>query len=339
MLGSLGAASVFRVPAREGRMSKPIVAILGLGCAMFTATTAFAIDPFPGRLPGVNIGNRLPDGFESSGALWHPALERLFIVHDEGWIAAMDADGDDVEIWRCPGDLEAITMIDPKQDSGVVYIGVERPDAIKAFDLEEGEVIGSWDLTAWMRGPENRGLEALTFIPDEYLPDFPLYNDGRGSRYGTPGFFYAGLEADGRIYVFDVDLEHSGVVSHVRTMTPVPGRAFIAGLYFHESTQLVYAMFNGVDRVFVMTTAGKVLHEWQMPRGYLEGITIRSACDEDEEEAFLVIPDDAGPVWRFRFYAADPDEDGDRVPDCRDLCPGTPRNVLADENGCVERDP
>ncbi len=317
-------------------MSKP--AILVLGCALLTATTVLAIDPFPGELPGVDIGGRLPAGFESSGALWHPALRRLFIVDDEGWIAAMDADGDNVEIWRLPGDLEAITMLGPKDDKEIVYIGVERPDGIRAFDLSHGEVIGSWDLTAWMRGPSNRGLEALTFIPDEHLPDFPLYNGGRGSRYGAPGFFYAGLEADGRIYVFDVDLKHSGVVSHVSTMTPVRGRAFIAGLYFHEPTQLVYAMFNGVDRVFVMTTAGEVLHEWQMPTGFLEGITIRSICDEDaEEEAFLVIPDDAGPVWRYRFYKADPDEDGDRISDCRDLCPGTPLGVMVDENGCTGR--
>ena len=152
-------------------MGRPIIAILGLSCALLSATPVLAIDPFPGELPGVDIGGRLPGGFESSGALWHPGLERLLIVNDGGWIAAMDPDGDDIEMWRCPGDLEAITMIDP-DDEDVVYIGVERPDGIRAYDLDEREVIGSWDLTAWMRGPDNRGLElvgAERIVPPEYV--------------------------------------------------------------------------------------------------------------------------------------------------------------------------
>ena len=308
-------------------------AVLGLWCALIATPTVLAIDPFPGRIPGVNIGERLPSGYEPSGALWHPGLGRLLIVHDGGGIAAMDADGDDVETWRCPGDLEAITMVDP-DDEDVVYVGVERPDGIKAFDLDEGEVVGWWDLTEWMRGPDNWGLEALTFVPVEYLPRFPLYNDGRGSRYDTPGFFYAGLEDTGRIYIFDVDLDHSGRVSHVATLAPT-GYRFISGLYFHESTGLLYALYNSVDRVFEMTAAGEVLHEWQLPRGYLEGITIRAVCEDgDAEEAMMVIAEDTGPVWRYRFYRADPDEDCDRVPDCWDECPGTPADLPVDKHGC-----
>jgi hypothetical protein len=318
-------------------MGRPKRLFWGLGYALTALPAALAEDPFPGRMPPVDIGQHLPSGFEPSGALWHPGLERLLIVHDNGEIAAMDVNGDRVETWRCPGDLEAITMVDP--DDEVVYVGVERPDGIKAFDLDEGEVIGSWDLTEWMRGPENMGLEALTFVPEEYLPRFLEYNDNEGSRYDAGGFFYAGLEDDGRIYVFDVDLDHSGVVSHVTTLAPT-GHASISGLYFHESTGLLYALYNSVDRVLVMTTAGEVLHEWQMQRGYLEGITIRPVCDEDDDvEGIMVIAEDTGPVWRYHFYKADPDGDCDRVPDCRDICPGTPPDIYVDRNGCPARDP
>ena len=51
----------------------------------------------------------------------------------------------------------------------------------------------------------------------------------------------------------------------------------------------------------------------------------------------MVIAEDSGPVWRYEFYKADPDEDCDRVPDCRDICPGTSTRWRVDENGCPTR--
>lgn len=314
-------------------MGKPIPVVIVVLAGVGGVGRCWAEDPFPGRIPGVNISWNLPGDFEPSGALWHHGLNRLLIVHDNGAIAAVNRGGGDVRVWRCPGDVEAITAIDT-QDT-VVFVGIERPDAIKAFDLDAEAFVGSWDLTPWMRGEENRGLEALTFVPDEHLPIFPQYNLGRGSRYGTPGFFYAGLEADGRIYVFDIDLDRDDEVGHVATFTPMPGRVGISGLHFHEPTGLVYALYNSVDRIAVMLPSAVVLYDWEMPRGYVEGITILPSCrGPDGQPGFLFLTDDTGPVWRFDFYEADRDLDDDGVPDCRDRCPATPPRVPVDRHGC-----
>ena len=112
--------------------------------------------------------------------MWHPGLDALLIADDDGRLSRIDAGGGNVATWVIGGDLEGVTFVDPSSD--LVYLGRERPDAVIEFDLATGLATGNtWDLTPWMTGDSNLGLEALT------------YANGR---------FYAGHQGEGNVYVF-----------------------------------------------------------------------------------------------------------------------------------------
>jgi predicted outer membrane repeat protein len=169
--------------------------------------------PSPFVLPSVSIGGNLPPagsgGYETSGAVWHPGLNRLFTVHDgnsslPGSVTRLALDGTDVHNWAIGGDFEGVTVADP--NTNFVYIAKEQPyDSVIEFDYVTGNVTKTWDLTdpakctagcevdgaPFPDPPDNRGIESITFVPD----------DGPSG-----GVFYLGLETDGRVYKVRLDL-------------------------------------------------------------------------------------------------------------------------------------
>jgi hypothetical protein len=155
-------------------------------CARPAPAPAPAQSPFPGTLPGADISSGLPGGFEPSGAAWHLRLQQLFVIDDSGTLASLAPNGALLNSWTIGGDLEGVCIADP--DSPMVYIARENPDAILEFDIEAGVVKRTFDLTATLTGPDDRGMEALTFVRNASQPE--------GGR------FYAGLQNDGRVYVF-----------------------------------------------------------------------------------------------------------------------------------------
>ena len=180
-------------------------------------SVAGQVDSFPGLLPGTDIGGLLPPGYEPSGAVWHPRLEKLFVVSDNGLVSALDFQGASITNWAVPGDLEAITIAD--LSGPFVYVGVEHPDALLEFNFVQGVVTRTFDLTDTLMGPDASGLEALTFVDD------PIHPEG--------GLFFAGLQQDGRVYVFDLPIMSSStsmVVQHMSTFAPVDGRDDLSGL-------------------------------------------------------------------------------------------------------------
>jgi hypothetical protein len=290
--------------------------VCALGLASQLSPLVLAADPFPGDLPGVEIGAGLPAGYEPSGAVWHTRLERLYVVGDAGTVSAMDADGSSVTNWSVPGDLEAICVADPAGD--FAYVGVENPDGVKEFDLTTGQVTRTFDLTGTMQGPANAGLEALTFVPDDSHPE--------------GGLFYAGLQADGKIYVFDLPIVSSAVstfVTHVWTITPVAGRAGISGLHYDRENQLLYAVFDDSNLLRAMQSDGAFVGEWSLPGNDQEGVTL-TACD-------MVVAEDVGKeVWSYGFPVDGGDDDGDGVANCDDSCPDSPPDVPIGPDGCEE---
>ncbi|MCD4820238.1 MAG: esterase-like activity of phytase family protein [Candidatus Cloacimonetes bacterium] len=164
---------------------------------------SIAADVFPGLQPGMEIGGFLPAGYEPSGAVWHNRLQKLFLVNDNGMVSKMDSDGSNVINWNVSGDLEGICIVDKTSD--FVYIGVENPDNISEFNIETGTVTRSFDLTPWMTGPSNQGLEALTFVPD--------------STNAEGGLFFAGLQSNGTIYVFELPITTSSTDTSVTFVT------------------------------------------------------------------------------------------------------------------------
>ncbi len=202
-------------------------------------------------LPGTTIGN-LPYQYETSGLTWHDGLQKLFSVSDEGIVSMMNADGTDIVNWDVPGDLEALTVADHTSD--LIYIGVENPDSILEFDVSTGQVTRTFDLTNWMTGADNRGLEALAFVPDTTHPE--------------GGLFYAGLQSDGRIYQFALPIVSSSSstgVTFVQSMAIEGGSTDLAGLAYDPSSELLLAMFDSIDQLNVIDRDGQLRSRWNVP--------------------------------------------------------------------------
>ena len=236
-----------------------------LACVSILAlsgSVGFAADPFPpDALPGAQIGGGLPFGYECSGAAWHTGLEKLFTIHDGGTVSSLNADGTGVHNWSLPGDLEGICVADPGSD--FIYVGVENPDSIREFNVTTGSVTRTFDLTTWMTGPDNLGLEALTFVPDAGDPE--------------GGLFYAGLQSEGKIYSFRLPLvsnPSSTTVTHVSTIAPASGRSDISGLHYDVDGRVLYTIYDSANRLRATKTDGTFLAEWQLPGSNQEGVTL-----------------------------------------------------------------
>jgi hypothetical protein len=211
-----------------------------------------AVLPFPAAvLPGVQVGT-LPAAYETSGLVWHERLQRIFAVSDSGIVTSMNRDGTDMVHWAVPGDLEGITVADPASD--FIYIGVEHPDAILEFNVSTGQVARRFTLTQWMQGPDNQGLEGLAFVPV--------------ADHAEGGVFYAGLQADGRIYTFELPVAASRVataVSYGGTITLDPALTDIADLSYDRATGLLLSLYDGANRLIASTPAGTRLAQWTVP--------------------------------------------------------------------------
>ena len=224
---------------------------------------AWAAEPFPpSALPGVSIGGNLPAGYETSGIVWHSRLQKLFLVSDGGTVSSMGADGTGVTNWSVGGDLEGITVARPQ--SNFVYLGIEHPDSIREFNLvASGQVTRTFDLTPWMTGPDNSGLEALTFVPDAGNPE--------------GGLFYAGLQADGRIFVFQLPIVSSTTstaVTHVRTIPALNGVSDISDMHYDAGQGELYAIYDTANLLRAMKPDGTLIKEWNLPGNDQEGLTL-----------------------------------------------------------------
>src|SRR3989339_13272 len=177
----------------------------------------------------------LPSPYEPSGLAWNEVTKKLFSVSDltsdGNRITMMNADGSNQLTWKMGGDFEALTIVDP--NSNKIYVGVENPDAIYEFDItspvNSPQIPKKWDLTTWLTGPANSGLEGLAFVPNGFHP----YGDR-----ASGGVFYAGVQRpvdinndttvdDGLIYAFDVNLAVNGEVTSLGHLNfPVVRRDF-----------------------------------------------------------------------------------------------------------------
>lgn len=272
---------------------KFILIILGL-IIFFLPLKIFAALPWPADATGQEVGNLLPNLYEPSGLTWQTRLEKILTVDDGGKITKMDQDGNNAVTWTAGGDNEGITIADP--NTNYAYIGVENPDSIREFDLSSGSLTGkSWDLTTWMTSSDsNRGLEALTFVPNGYHP----YNNSNSG-----GVFYAGLQNDGKIYVFDVNLNVSGEVSFLGTITPKPGITDISGMYFNDETELIYVLFDNANLLIEMRPNGEVVNEYSLPgTGHQEeGITLLPSYPNSTTSIYIA-QDDNKSILKYNNY-------------------------------------
>ena len=212
----------------------------------------------PAVFPGSVIAD-LPVGYETSGLAWHQGLEKIFAVSDEGIVSMMNRDGTDLVHWNIGGDLEAITVAD--HTSNFVYIGVENPDSVYEFDVSSGQVTRTFNLTNWMTGPNNLGLEALTFVPDD------SHQEG--------GVFYAGLQSTGEIFRFVLSIKSSSTVSSVtfiNTLVIEGSHTDLADLSYDPSSDRILALYDSLDRIKVIEKDGELRTQWVAPGTEQEAI-------------------------------------------------------------------
>ena len=242
--------------------------------------------PWPGTLPGIEIGSGLPAGYEPSGAVWHTQLDKLFTIWDNGMVSMMDYDGTNITSWSVYGDLEGICLPDPSSD--FIYVGLERPDdGIDEFNITTGQITRFFDLTPWMQSVDpNLGLEALTFIPD--------------TASSEGGYFYAGLQETGTIYIFELPIISSSTDSTVIFIDSMhTGLVGISGLHYDQEHGLLYAMWSYGHQLRVMLLDGTILAAWDLPGDSQEGVALWEGLAPGEGQIFVA--EDAGEVWRYDF--------------------------------------
>ncbi|MBT3181428.1 MAG: hypothetical protein HN337_02850 [Deltaproteobacteria bacterium] len=231
----------------------------------------------------IDIGGDLPETpsrYEPSGADWHIRLNKLFSVHDNGFVFMMDKDGSDITTWRVVGDLEGVTVADPESD--FIYLGREYPAAILEFNIETGSVTRTFDLAPWMGNSSSQGLEALTFVEIDGHPE--------------GGEFWAGHQGQGKAYVFDLPIASSSsstTVVHIETHTPVSSRSDMAGLDYSPEYDVVYVIYDSSNKLTIVDTDGVMILDRNLPQRDQEGIAVNDLCD------LFIAQDTNKKVW---FY-------------------------------------
>ncbi|TPX31131.1 hypothetical protein SmJEL517_g05470 [Synchytrium microbalum] len=143
---------------------------------------------------GTSIAGHLPAKFEPSDLAWDPKNQTLYVVSDNGKLAAVDVDGNLLHQWKVQKklDLEGLTIV--KNRTEFVYLGVEYPAEIIEFNIVEGLITRRWliqdvfDQYPSTTTDQNAGLEALVYVPS------PM----------SDGYMYAGRQADTKVFMFDI---------------------------------------------------------------------------------------------------------------------------------------
>lgn len=266
-------------------MSKQYTSI-GLIVALMSLTSLVSAGPWPGTLPGIEIGSGLPAGYEPSGAVWHTQLDKFFTVWDNGMVSMMEHDGTNITNWNVDGDLEGICVADLNSD--FIYVGLEGPDdGIVEFNITTGQVTRFFDLTPWMQSVDpNLGLEALTFVPD--------------TASSEGGYFYAGLQETGTIYAFELPIISSSTDTTVTLIDSIhTGLPFISGIDYNTELGLLYAMWRFLPRLRLMLLDGTIVTEWNLPGDSQEGVALWAGLTPGQAQIFIA--EDNGEVWRYDF--------------------------------------
>jgi hypothetical protein len=202
------------------------------------------------------------------------------VVSDDGLVAELPADGGAPSVWPLPGDLEALALKDPA--SSLIYVGVENPDSVVEFDLATGAPTGkSWNLTPWMTGPSNEGLEALAY---------------------ANGVFYAGLQLNGTIFRFT--LGAGGAVTFLGSFPSHLNRADLSGLDFDPCTGVLYAIHDTANVIVEYDAAGSFLREYALAGSDQEGIALMFGAPGSATRIFVA--QDTGEVFRYETYPVTP---------------------------------
>jgi hypothetical protein len=278
---------------------KLIIAVM----LVLATSAAHAADAFPASEPGIEIGSQLSTDFEPSGAAWHTRLQKLFVCSDAGRIASMQADGNQTTVYALAGNWEGITVADPS--TNFVYVvnesngriseyNFQTQSATRTFNLLTATAAGVTPLTvddqnALIDNADNRGAEALAFVPNESNPaDFDA------------GEFYVGSQENGFVYRFRLSLSAGTSVTYLgKFKTWLASHTDLAGLEYDPQRQAILAVWDNINLMRALGRNGEIYGEWILPASSNdeEGITVGGIAG-----ASLFIAEDPAPASEVYRY-------------------------------------
>lgn len=288
-------------------MKKTIFATVSmLITCIFLPQISLAHTPWPATFNS-EVGGSLPSAYEPSGTVYHSRLNRIYVISDDGRLAYMNTDGSGVTSKTVGGDNEGLTIAN--ESSNYLYIGIEQPDSIIEVTTEGVATGKSWNLTNWMTGADNAGLEGLTFVPNGYHS----YADS-----ASGGLFYASLQATGEVFVFDVNLSTSGTVTLVDSFTPYAAAGSdTADLFFSKQTGMLYVLYDSTQFVAEINprTKTKIVDYTPVPDLNEEGIMLIYSYPSSTASLYLANDAD-GSITKYTGYPVSYlDSDSDGTPD------------------------
>jgi uncharacterized protein YjiK len=241
--------------------------------------------PFPGQLVATFNEQHCK---EPSGIVFSKSRGTLFVVGDEGDICELRTDGTLVNKARIrKTDLEGITS---NPVTGSLYALDELSTSILEIDPDSLEVLqrNPIDLLPVQQKHEieNRGFEAITFLPDpgEQLNSrLFIANQGRSDR------------ASAAVHKLTVPLPDSGNVA--KTLQTFEQQIIdLSGLHYDDRSGLLLVISDAHNTLLLMTTEGDIHTSYTLPGENQEGITL-------DDEGHLYIAEDSGNIIKYTFPA------------------------------------
>ncbi|MFJ1766804.1 hypothetical protein ACIOD2_41195 [Amycolatopsis sp. NPDC088138] len=243
-----------------------LIAVLLTACGS-TAVQAQAAAAWPGSASvqvadDANVFGENLSGlsFESAGVLWAvkngPGSLYRLVPDGPKWTPADGwQDGKALHYPGGSGDADAEGVV---VTADGIFAATERDNdhnskskqEILRFDPDGGsdslDATGQWDLTPDLpKSDANTGIEALSWIPDSYLTAHAFADQKTGKAYdpaaypghGT-GLYFAGLESNGTVYAYALDLNGTG---YTRVASFKSGFPAVMDLEFEPGTGHLWA--------------------------------------------------------------------------------------------------
>jgi uncharacterized protein YjiK len=216
-----------------------------------------------------------------SGVVFHQQRKTLFGVSDKGYITEFETAGTIIQKVRIrkKADFEGITY---NPETGRLYAVIEGDDVILEIISETLEVIRIIPIDRMFEGtillaPEGKGIEGITFVPDDSSPmngTFYLVNQSNK------------LEGTDPSIVFEIAVSHGADKSEAKIVRHFSlGVTDLSGIHYDPSTGSLFVISNANNLLLEVSLSGQVLHTYPLPGKKQEGITI-------DEHGFLYIAQD-----------------------------------------------
>jgi len=206
---------------------------------------------------------------EASGIAYHPALDRLFVVGDEGRLAELDPTGRRVRVTIVRGDLEDVAVHTP---TGLLLLVTERKARLVVFDPRTFTERARWHLRRKEllgRKPKSKreGFEGLAFRSD-------------GPRPGDGLLLLAHQHHPAMVVTLALDLAlpagaSIGEASVVQRWS-FPGATNLAGLTYVPDLDRYLLIDSRQRRLLVLDLGGRVLTAYALPGAQPEGLCLDS---------------------------------------------------------------